>query len=204
VEALVTANRNGLGRRRRRPIQARSQATVDFVLEAAARVFKREGFAATTNRIAAEAGVSIGTLYEYFPHKQALLLALAERHVALAETEIRAACNTGGTLRELLAALQKAMLASQRFPSQALELVGQEAGGPALRARATILRQTVLETLADRAAHLSHSALRARAAFGAIAELSARTWYEIGAPEEHAHLAGYLVEMALVALQESA
>jgi len=183
-------------------VQARSQATVDFVLEAAARVFKREGFAATTNRIAAAAGVSIGTLYEYFPHKQALLLALAERHVVLAEREISAACAKGGTLRELLAALQQAILVSQRFPSQALELVDQEFAGSALRARALALRETVLRTLADRAAHLSDPHLRARAAFGAIGELSARTLYELENSEEHTRLAAHLLEMAVAALRE--
>lgn len=51
-------------------------------MEAAAQVFDREGLDATTNRIAERAGVSIGTLYQYFPHKQALLYELAERHVA--------------------------------------------------------------------------------------------------------------------------
>lgn len=195
------ADRSAKVRRRRRPVQARSQATVDFLLEAAARIFKREGFAATTNRIAAAAGVGIGTLYEYFPHKQALLLALAERHVELAEAEIHAACATQGTLRELLAALQQAILVSQRFPSQALDLVQQEAGGPALRARAAMLRQTVLQTLADRAAHRSDPPLRARAAFGAIGELTARTLYEIEDPAAHARLVSYLLDMALAVLQ---
>lgn len=195
------ADRSAMVRRRRRPVQARSQATVDFLLEAAARIFKREGFAATTNRIAAAAGVGIGTLYEYFPHKQALLLALAERHVELAEAEIRAASATPGTLRELLAALQQAILVSQRFPSQALELVQQEAGGPALRARAAMLRQTVLQTLADRAAHLSDPPLRARAAFGAIGELTARTLYELEDPGAHTQLANYLLDMAVAILQ---
>ncbi len=160
----MTAAADAGGRRRRRPVQVRSQATVDFVLQAAAQVFKREGFAATTNRIAAAAGVSIGTLYEYFPHKQALLLALAERHVELAESGIAAACKKGGPLRELLTALQQAILASQRFPSQALELVEKQAGGPELFARAVTLRNKVLNTLAERAAHLSDPAQRARAA----------------------------------------
>lgn len=196
------ADRSAMVRRRRLPVQARSQATVDFLLEAAARVFKREGFAATTNRIAVAAGVGIGTLYEYFPHKQALLLALAERHVELAETGIHAACATQGTLRELLAALQQAILVSQRFPSQALDLIQQEAGGPALLARVTMLRQTVLQTLADRAAHLSDPSLRARAAFGAIGELTARTLYELDDPDVHARLAVYLLDMAVAALQE--
>jgi AcrR family transcriptional regulator len=54
---------------------------VDVVLEAAAQMFDREGLKTTTNRIAGRAGVSIGSLYQYFPNKQALLYALAERHV---------------------------------------------------------------------------------------------------------------------------
>jgi AcrR family transcriptional regulator len=54
---------------------------VDAIVEAAAQVFEREGLAATTNRIAERAGVSIGTLYQYFPNKQALLYELADRHV---------------------------------------------------------------------------------------------------------------------------
>ncbi|HEX2214791.1 MAG TPA: TetR/AcrR family transcriptional regulator [Mycobacterium sp.] len=54
---------------------------MEVLLEAAAQVFDREGLKATTNRIAERAGVSIGSLYQYFPNKQALMRALAERHV---------------------------------------------------------------------------------------------------------------------------
>jgi AcrR family transcriptional regulator len=74
---------------RRKPRQARSQATVEVILGAAARVFARAGYAATTtNHIAAKAGVSIGSLYEYFPSKDAILVALTERHVDEAEREL--------------------------------------------------------------------------------------------------------------------
>jgi AcrR family transcriptional regulator len=64
------------------PKQARSRETFEAILGAAAQVFERKGYAgATTNRIAERAGVSIGSLYQYFPNKDAILVALAERHV---------------------------------------------------------------------------------------------------------------------------
>jgi len=67
---------------RKRPRQSRSQATVDSLLEATARVLVRDGFdGLTTNAVAAAAGVSIGSLYQYFPNKEALVAALIEQHI---------------------------------------------------------------------------------------------------------------------------
>lgn len=67
---------------RKAPVQKRSKATVDVILAAAAQVFETHGYSAgTTNRIAKRAGVSIGTLYQYFPSKEALAVALLERHI---------------------------------------------------------------------------------------------------------------------------
>ena len=67
---------------RKQPVQRRSKATVDAILVAAAQVFEAHGYAAgTTNRIAERAGVSIGTLYQYFPSKEAIAAALLERHI---------------------------------------------------------------------------------------------------------------------------
>lgn len=67
---------------RREPRQQRSRQTVDAVLEAVRRVLKRQGAnAITTNRVAEAAGVSIGSLYQYFPNKQAIFTALHDRHV---------------------------------------------------------------------------------------------------------------------------
>jgi AcrR family transcriptional regulator len=67
---------------RKRPRQARSRFTVEAILEAAAHVFERHGYAAgTTNRIAERAGVSIGSLYQYYPNKDAVLVALVGRHL---------------------------------------------------------------------------------------------------------------------------
>src|SRR3954466_5834980 len=67
---------------RRRPRQARAQATVEAIVRATARVLVEEGYdRASTNRIAQAAGVSIGSLYQYFPSKEALVAALVESHV---------------------------------------------------------------------------------------------------------------------------
>ena len=68
---------------RRLPIQKRSKATVESILTAATQVFETHGYSAgTTNRIAARAGVSIGTLYQYYPSKEAIAVALLKQHVA--------------------------------------------------------------------------------------------------------------------------
>jgi AcrR family transcriptional regulator len=67
---------------RKRPHQARAQETVDALLEATARVLMTEGYdRASTNKIARTAGVSIGSLYQYFPSKEALVAALIDRLV---------------------------------------------------------------------------------------------------------------------------
>ncbi len=67
---------------RKRPRQIRSRATVDTILQATARVLVKHGFdGLTTNAVATAAGVSIGSLYQYFPNKEALVAALAERHI---------------------------------------------------------------------------------------------------------------------------
>src|SRR5579883_2711752 len=61
--------------------QKRSRLTVDALVEATARILRKEGYdRASTNKIAALAGVSIGSLYQYFPSKEALVAAVIERH----------------------------------------------------------------------------------------------------------------------------
>ena len=66
---------------RKLPKQERSQATVEAILTATTRILTEEGYDQfTTNRVAELAGVSIGSLYQYFPNKEALIFALAEHH----------------------------------------------------------------------------------------------------------------------------
>jgi AcrR family transcriptional regulator len=67
---------------RKRPRQERSKVTVDTILAATARVLVKKGFdGLTTNAVAEAAGVSIGSLYQYFPSKEALVAALIEQHI---------------------------------------------------------------------------------------------------------------------------
>lgn len=101
---------------RRNPTQDRARATVDVILEAAAEVFARHGYAAgTTNRIAERAGVSVGSFYQYFPNKDAVLVALVERHVVAGTESVQALLDSAvadpGDLRALLKAFVGAMLA---------------------------------------------------------------------------------------------
>jgi AcrR family transcriptional regulator len=71
---------------RKAPAQERAAATFDAILDGAAHILREGGASAlSTNKIAARAGVSIGSLYQYFPNKQAIARALIERHIKRAE-----------------------------------------------------------------------------------------------------------------------
>jgi AcrR family transcriptional regulator len=68
---------------RKEPRQERARETVEAILRAAIHVFATHGYAGTTTNLVAErAGVSVGSLYQYFPHKNAILAALHQRHTA--------------------------------------------------------------------------------------------------------------------------
>ncbi|QEL26786.1 TetR/AcrR family transcriptional regulator [Bosea sp. F3-2] len=67
---------------RKQPRQARSRATVEAVIEAGARVLSEQGWTGfTTNKVAEAAGVSIGSLYQYFPDKVSLVDAIRRKHL---------------------------------------------------------------------------------------------------------------------------
>src|SRR2546430_11946069 len=73
------------------PKQGRSVETRARILDAAARVFASCGYAkGTTNRVAEEAGMSVGSLYQYFPNKDAILVELARAHIQEGEALIAA------------------------------------------------------------------------------------------------------------------
>lgn len=93
---------------RKTPTQSRSRVTVDAILEATIQVLLTNGMAElTTTRVAERAGVSVGTMYQYFPNKQALVYALNERYLtSLAErVEVTCARMGGRPIAEMVAAL---------------------------------------------------------------------------------------------------
>ena len=101
---------------RKSPVQARSAASVDAILEATIQVLLKVGKdRLTTTRVSSRAGVSVGTLYQYFPNKSALLQAVLRRHLEEVTGGIEFACKEqrGRTLREMVTALISAFLAAK-------------------------------------------------------------------------------------------
>jgi AcrR family transcriptional regulator len=98
---------------RKSPVQARSAASVDAILEATIQVLLSVGKGRlTTTRVASRAGVSVGTLYQYFPNKSALLQAVLKRHLEQVAEAVERVCREqeGNSLTQIGPALINAFL----------------------------------------------------------------------------------------------
>lgn len=98
---------------RKSPVQARSVASVEAILKATIQVLLKVGKESlTTTRVAARAGVSVGTLYQYFPNKSALLRAALQRHMDEIGSAMQTACReqTGSSLQKMGTALVTSFL----------------------------------------------------------------------------------------------
>jgi AcrR family transcriptional regulator len=107
------ANKSAGKPKRRLPQQRRAVETVNAVLDAVVRILKREGFdGLTTNRIAEVAGVSIGSLYQYFPDKHAIFAALHKRHIDEIDRLMAATLveHASSSLDKLISALVETMV----------------------------------------------------------------------------------------------
>lgn len=146
-------------RARKTPRQERSRLTVDAILAAAARVFADRGYAnTTTNHIAERAGVAIGSLYQYFPSKDAILVALAEEHVerAFAGVLEKVAEKREAPVPELLRALVDALLEAHGKEPRLHRVIFEEAHLLEGRFRER------LEELDDRALELARALIAER------------------------------------------
>ena len=115
---------------RRTPRQSRSEATVEAILEATFQLLEQGGAdALTTNHIAERAGVSVGTLYQYFGGKQAILAALAQRRAAAARDRIAEIVMAGpeiGAVRRIVRTLATAFEGSPATRRALLDALAQE------------------------------------------------------------------------------
>jgi AcrR family transcriptional regulator len=104
-------------RQRKQPVQGRSQHTVLAVLDAALQVLARDGYAKlTTTRVAERAGVSVGTLYQYFPDKASIITALRLRYLSGLVSHVRRDAEklVGRPLRRALQGLLQSLFAFKR------------------------------------------------------------------------------------------
>lgn len=93
---------------RKLPRQARAAVTLDAIFEATIQVLLVDGFRRlTTTRVAERAGVSVGTMYQYFPNKQALIYALNERYLEVLADKVEVTCRAhhGAAIDQMIEAL---------------------------------------------------------------------------------------------------
>jgi AcrR family transcriptional regulator len=114
---------------RRRPKQRRARQTVEAVLDAVVRLLKRDGSKAiTTNRIAEVAGVSIGSVYQYFPDKRAIFTALHQRHIDQIDRMVQTKLveHAASSIEELVRAMVEAMVEAHAIDPELYELLMTE------------------------------------------------------------------------------
>jgi AcrR family transcriptional regulator len=138
---------------RKTPVQARSAVTVEAISEATIQVLLSHGTdRLTTTRVAERAGVSVGTLYEYYPNKQSLLFALLEDHLDKVSAAVETACERahgkplGEMVKEVVEAFVDAKMECTNI-STALYRIAGEVGGPALVKRTGQRSQKALEAM---------------------------------------------------------
>jgi AcrR family transcriptional regulator len=138
---------------RKIPVQARAAVTVDAIFEATIQVLLSHGAERlTTTRVAERAGVSVGTLYQYYPNKQSLLFAVLENHLDQVSSAVEIACERarGKPLAEMVRhVVQKLVDAKMERTdvSTALYQISAEVGGPALVKRTGERSRKALEAM---------------------------------------------------------
>ena len=138
---------------RKTPVQTRAAVTVEAISEATIQVLlSHGGDRLTTTRVAERAGVSVGTLYQYYPNKKSLLFAVLEDHLDKVTVAVETACERArhqplaDMIRTVVEAFVDAKL-SRTDISIALYQIAANVGGPALVKKAGQRQRKALETL---------------------------------------------------------
>ena len=193
---------NVLTELRKSPRQKRAAATFEAIVEAAAHILRDEGAAAlTTNAVAARAGVSIGSLYQYFPNKQAIVRALIAREVKLAEAIRPAAIDSDAPAAEIVHAIVDWHFNLRaRDPALALKLaaLARETLPEAERARLNALRRERVARTVGRlvrgTGERTHAAFLVDVCINAIAdETMKRCPTELASPQLRAEVVTLLI-----------
>ena len=138
---------------RKTPIQARSTATVEAISEATIQVLLSHGAERlTTTRVAERAGVSVGSLYQYYPNKRSLLFAVLENHLNSVAARVEAACESAchKSLAEMTKEMVEAFVDAKMERAEislALYRVSADVGGPALIKRVNQRLRTAAEAM---------------------------------------------------------
>jgi AcrR family transcriptional regulator len=138
---------------RKMPVQARSTVTVEAISEAAIQVLLSHGEERlTTTRVAARAGVSVGTLYQYYPNKKSLLYAVLERHLNHVADTVEAACENAchKPMAEMIQDLVEAFVDAKMERadiSVALYRAAMDLGGPELIKRHHQRSRKIVESM---------------------------------------------------------
>lgn len=125
----MTANRQQL-QPRKRPRQRRSEQTRERILDAAVKVFAAHGYEyGTTNRIAEWADISIGSLYQYYPNKDAIVVDLAARHIdaGVAAANQRRLAGIPDSLEGVMRAIVSTSIDNHRHDPEFLRLIIEQA-----------------------------------------------------------------------------
>jgi AcrR family transcriptional regulator len=126
---------------RKTPVQTRAAVTVEAISEATIQILLKHGAnRLTTTRVAERAGVSVGTLYQYYPNKQSLLFAVLADHLGKVASAVEAACEQARSkpLSEMIATVVEAFVDAKMARidvSVALYQCAADVGGPALAKR---------------------------------------------------------------------
>jgi AcrR family transcriptional regulator len=148
---------------RKTPVQARATVTVEAIFEATIQVLLSHGADhLTTTRVADRAGVSVGTLYQYFPNKQSLLFAVFEEHMERVSREVETASQSahGKPLNEMIRQVVEAFVDAKMKRSDismALYRVSADVGGAALVKRATQRSRKAIEAMLQTASDVELS-----------------------------------------------
>jgi AcrR family transcriptional regulator len=169
--------------------QPRSKATVNAIVEAAARILADDGWqGVNTNAIARRAGVSVGSVYEYFPDKQAILAVIIDRHLAEGEDMLADAANglAGGmAIDDIVSALVFGFIRlHEDDPRLHRALASEVPISAAQRKRIAALRSKIVTLVADvLSEHVDEAELKATLLVD-TADALAHRWIvdEVGLP----------------------